>query len=479
VVHPVGHQARFFVYWGLIICLLCLAGPSCLRQEPREREDAAGEAMLYTVTVDGEPVATVDEAGREQVLGRLAAVQERESLDKRLLVSFKEQVATRPAGGPGGPTSADSPFRVCSLLERRLTRLVEAVVVTVDGEDVVALPDRAAAVALTEAVTAHYREQVEARIGKEHRDVRRSSLSQLDIVERLEFNRRPVELSQVQDAETALKILLRGTTKEVFHTVAAGDCLWTIARRYGLEVNDLRQANPQVSGDTVRPGDRLSLIVPDPYLTVVSRETVVYARVIPYNTVVVQDDSMWPWEQKTRQTGIHGQEIITQENTRHNGLISQSRIVKRETTKHPRTNIIAQGCRPVPDRGTGSLMWPVQGRITSRFGWRRGHDWHGGLDIAAPRGTPVRAADGGTVIRACWLGSYGRCVFIDHGAGEVVTVYGHLNRIDVAPGDVVARGQQIGTIGSSGRSTGPHLHFEVRLEGRKVDPLEIFKQQTK
>ncbi len=122
----------------------------------------------------------------------------------------------------------------------------------------------------------------------------------------------------------------------------------------------------------------------------------------------------------------------------------------------------------------GMFSWPVTGTITSPFGWRSNPfggapEFHQGLDIAAPTGTTVTAAAGGTVIMAQWYGGYGNYILIDHGGGYS-TGYGHLSAIYVTSGQSVQRAQAIGAVGSTGQSTGPHLHFEVRIAGKPVDP---------
>jgi murein DD-endopeptidase MepM/ murein hydrolase activator NlpD len=124
--------------------------------------------------------------------------------------------------------------------------------------------------------------------------------------------------------------------------------------------------------------------------------------------------------------------------------------------------------------GPGTFSWPVTGTITSPFGWRSnpfggGPEFHQGLDIAAPTGTAVTAAASGTVIMAQWYGGYGNYILIDHGGGYS-TGYGHLSAMYVSVGQAVQRGQAIGAVGSTGQSTGPHLHFEVRIAGKPVDP---------
>jgi murein DD-endopeptidase MepM/ murein hydrolase activator NlpD len=117
------------------------------------------------------------------------------------------------------------------------------------------------------------------------------------------------------------------------------------------------------------------------------------------------------------------------------------------------------------------LIWPVNGPITSPFCERRAWEaCHPGIDIGVPAGTPIRAADGGRVVIAGWVGGYGNYTCIQHTA-SLSTCYGHQSAILVHVGQVVAQGQLIGLVGSTGASTGPHLHFEVRINGVPVDPL--------
>ncbi|NLC56226.1 MAG: peptidoglycan DD-metalloendopeptidase family protein [Armatimonadetes bacterium] len=131
--------------------------------------------------------------------------------------------------------------------------------------------------------------------------------------------------------------------------------------------------------------------------------------------------------------------------------------------------------RRIPQPWSGSFARPVAGRITSRFGTRfhpvlRVTKLHTGVDLAAASGTPIAAAGDGVVIHAGWLGGYGNCVVIAHGNGRS-TLYGHCSSLAVSEGQRVRRGQTIGRVGSTGFSTGPHLHFEVRHNGVPVNPL--------
>ena len=129
----------------------------------------------------------------------------------------------------------------------------------------------------------------------------------------------------------------------------------------------------------------------------------------------------------------------------------------------------AQAHSTVRRAASSGFIWPVNAPITSPFGWRWGR-MHEGVDLGASYGAAIAAAASGTVIYAGWEGGYGNLVVIDHGGG-IATAYGHQSRIAASVGQQVAQGQTIGYVGSTGHSTGPHLHFEVRVDGSAVDPL--------
>lgn len=126
-------------------------------------------------------------------------------------------------------------------------------------------------------------------------------------------------------------------------------------------------------------------------------------------------------------------------------------------------------------QGSGQLGWPASGEITSPFGYRTHPIWgttiyHAGIDIGVDEGVPVHAADGGTIVWSGWMGGYGYAVVIDHGNG-LSTLYGHNSELVVSEGEAVGKGQVIAYAGSTGNSTGPHVHFEVRVNGDPVDPM--------
>ena len=134
------------------------------------------------------------------------------------------------------------------------------------------------------------------------------------------------------------------------------------------------------------------------------------------------------------------------------------------------------GLRNLPVQGTGAMIWPLVGPITSPFGWRThpitgAQRFHSGIDIGGDYGDPIYAAQAGTVEYAGWISGYGYAVIINHGGG-ISTLYGHCQSLEVSTGQSVAQGELIAECGSTGNSTGPHCHFEVRVSGEPVNPLE-------
>ena len=135
--------------------------------------------------------------------------------------------------------------------------------------------------------------------------------------------------------------------------------------------------------------------------------------------------------------------------------------------------------QPAQVKGSGDIIWPLGSRrVTSLYGWRvhpifGTSRYHSGIDIAANYGEPIWAAAGGTVIHSGWLGGYGKTIIIDHGGG-LTTLYAHNSKLSLGVGATVKRGQTIALAGSTGYSTGPHLHFEVRKFGEPVNPYNYF-----
>lgn len=241
---------------------------------------------------------------------------------------------------------------------------------------------------------------------------------------------------------------VRGPVRFFTHRVRQGETLWEIAERYNTDVSAIASANGLYNVDYLRPGQVLEVpSVPGIVHTVQPGETL--------------------WE-ISRLYGVSMDAI-----QEANGLASPDLL-------RPATRLIVPGATEarlerlvVGGRLQRAFSWPARGRISSTYGWRWGRQ-HEGIDIAVPRGTPVRAAAPGRVVYSGWGGGYGYLVSIDHGNG-VVTRYAHNSRLVVRVGQRVSRGQVVAYSGNTGNSTGPHVHFEIRYRGRPVDPLPYLR----
>jgi len=364
------------------------------------------------------------------------------------------------------PLAEEAPDKVLAQLRNTLSYKVDALMVTVGGRDLLPVADAAAVDQIVEMVTnAHIPT-------KDNVTLERVFL--LEQIDARPYRGYPEEL---RDPEMVAAVLLRGTDRRETYLVSRGDSLWQIARDNDISVDELKEANPQVEGDGLQIGDELSLIVPEPLVNVITVERVAVTERIPFPTVYVRDDSTWSGQTEVLERGVHGSRDIVYEVIRENGRERSREKVSSVVTSEPVAQRVARGTAGVPSRGTGSFRWPVQGggRLTSPFGWRWG-SFHAGIDIAAPSGTPILAADCGVVVFVGWDGGFGKCIVLYH--GTYYTRYAHNSKNMVSMGEAVSKGEVIGRIGNTGRSFGDHVHFEIRtggIYGPPLDPLKFFR----
>ncbi len=298
-----------------------------------------------------------------------------------------------------------------------------------------------------------------------------------DIVlnEKIEARWEPVDNNQVYSAESAAEILKRGTDKREVYLVSRGDTIWGIARANHMTEEEIRAANPRLQdNDRLQVGEELELIVADPLVHVSVTEDVTVIENIAFKTTYQNDNKMYTGTTRTVTGGRHGKLEVTYRITKENGREIEREKLSETVLEEPRTQVIARGTLKAPVRGSGQFLWPVSGggRVTSPYG-PRGRSFHYGVDIGAPTGTPIVASDAGVVIYSGWAGSYGILVTIDHGNG-FITKYAHASATLVSVGQKVQKGAQIARVGSTGNSTGPHLHFEILRNGTHVNPLNYW-----
>lgn len=193
---------------------------------------------------------------------------------------------------------------------------------------------------------------------------------------------------------------------------------------------------------------------------------------IPFETVYVSDPTLVYKTQKVVSEGEVGQISYTYEIVMSDGVQISKTLVERKTVREAQSKVVHVGDDPTTPYG--ELIVPCKGKLTSCYGYRPNvgaSNYHYGIDIAWKEGTPIVAADGGVVTVVKTIDSFGLYICIDHG-DEIVTLYSHLDSTTVKVGDRVSRGQIVGYMGESGNATAPCLHFEVRVNGERVNPLK-------
>ncbi len=278
------------------------------------------------------------------------------------------------------------------------------------------------------------------------------------------------KLGNINSKDKTLEYMMTGAVEKRIHVVQSGETFSEIAKMYGLKQSELQISNPDVIPAKLQIGQEICLNQVVPLVTVQTVEVAQYVEDIPFEITYENTSSLYKKEQTVKSKGSNGQKDVVAEITRNNGIEVSRTEISSSVLAQPVSQVVLVGTKdPPPLIGTGTLIYPIRGRLTSRYGPRWGR-MHSGIDLAAPIGTDIKAADGGKVIFAGYNGSLGYVVEIDHGGGRV-TLYGHCSKLFVKKGDKVYQGQHIADVGNTGRSTGPHVHFEVHINGRTKNPL--------
>jgi murein DD-endopeptidase MepM/ murein hydrolase activator NlpD len=250
-------------------------------------------------------------------------------------------------------------------------------------------------------------------------------------------------------------------------TVQPGDTLWALATTNETTIEAITQANNLTNASSLRPGD--TLVIPGRYAATTTADQ---GGTVPQMVTVAKGDTLW--------------DIATRYNTSVTALMSANNM--------PDTSIkVGQSLKIIPDNellrasvetpqpspvSSAAMLWPVNGDITSYFGYRRlrigGTNMHYGLDLDGETGDPIVAAVAGTVTFSGWRSGFGYVVIVTNGNTEYY--YAHASELFVNEGENVVVGQHIANVGATGRVTGSHLHFEVRVDGTPVDPLPLLQQ---
>lgn len=364
-------------------------------------------------------------------------------------------------------TTGDIPIDTSEDVLKRLTYMgdlnVKAYGIFVDNKRVGVVEDKAAAEEVFRALEDKYTSKMEG-----------AEINSIEIIEKWEGKKCNANLEDVLTEKEMVKALSTNVKSESLHEVAAGETLTDIAKLYSMTEEDILKKNPNVDKRKLVVGSKIIIEKEAPVLTIKITENVTYDKVIEHKVEKKDSKEIYEGYTETKQTGKNGLSEITSTITLVNGKQIDEDIHETVVKKEPVTEIILIGVKERPPSvGSGKYIWPFKSgyTLTSGFKYRWGR-LHEGIDLGTPSGNDVLAADGGVVTYAGYAGAYGYLIKIDHQNG-METRYAHNSSLLVSEGDKVFQGMHIAESGNSGRSTGPHLHFEIRVGGVPKDPLSF------
>ena len=300
-------------------------------------------------------------------------------------------------------------------------------------------------------------------------------LKAMSFGEKVEISEAYVSKSLVTSPEEAADQITKESQKNEIYVVKSGDTLSTIANGHGLYVKDVVALNSGLTESTMlHIGDEIIITVPQPELTIMTVEQSTYEEEYFAEVEYVYNDNWYTTKSVVLQEQEAGYHEVTALITKRNGVEESREMIDEVILKEPVKKIVEIGTQTPP-----TYIKPLSGgRQTSGYGKRKAptngaSTNHRAIDWATPTGTAIWASSGGTVSVAGWQSGYGYVVYINHPDGNQ-TRYGHLSKILVSTGQKVKQGQKIALSGNTGRSTGPHLHFELRVNGNPVNPYNYF-----
>ncbi len=444
----------------LLLLTFIVSGAFAVHHFQQKQETVAfgSKPNAYKVTFGNQEIGTVQDT--ESVILAFDKIQNELLKKVNLDVVINENISFEDVYVENGQITPLGVIR--DNITKNLSFDVYAYAININGKQFGVLESEALAEKLLKSIKEPYINRMKEE---------NSNLEEIGILEEVEIVRKKVPASEVQDFNTVLTLFEKGTTEEKVHIVQKGENYWNIAKKYNLTVDELIQANPGKNHILIHPGDGINLIVPKPYLTVVTWEEKTFSEKIKYDKKTEYTSSLYKDQVQVKRKGVYGEKQVTAKVKKINGIEVAKEILNEVIISNPIAQINLQGTKKLPSlKGTGIFMRPTRGSLTSRFGMRWGR-MHNGVDLASRTGTPIKAADGGVVTYAGWKGNYGYLVEIDHGGG-FKTRYGHCSKIYVKVGQKVYKDKTIAAVGSTGRSTGPHVHFEVLKHGVPQDPFK-------
>lgn len=279
----------------------------------------------------------------------------------------------------------------------------------------------------------------------------------------------------VRTVDEAMTLLNKGTLEEKKYAVQAGDVLGTIASSHNMSSAQLMELNPGVTDETVlQIGQELNVTILAPFIEVEAIYEAKEIQPIQFKQLTEKDETQYKGEETIKSVGKDGTKSVTYSIRKKNGEVLGKSIAEEHVLEEPVHEVKVVGTKVIPSRGTGNFVWPADGGyVSSQMGKRWGRV-HQGIDIARPSSRSIFVADNGVVTTVGWHSTYGNRIIVTHNNGYE-TLYAHLSSSDVKVGQTVPQGTKIGVMGSTGRSTGMHLHFEVFKNGSNINPLSVLR----
>lgn len=346
-----------------------------------------------------------------------------------------------------------------------LTASLEPVKPNVWESDII--PEEKIGDGISAGVTASLMNSLEYVMANPYRDTYQTGILDIDFIESIDIYESFVAEEELADVETELVEVTKEKETNKIYVVQRGDSLSLIAYENDTTVASIMALNGfKDMNQIIRIEDELIIAVPEPDLMLRVKKGEVYEEDYRAEATIILNDDWYTTKEVVHYEGTVGHRERNDVVTIENGI-----EVKREMIHE---NIMVVSEPAVIERGTiipPTYIKPINGgRKTSNYGWRWGR-LHKGVDWGIPTGTKIFASSGGTVVRADYNGAYGLCVLISHPDGRM-TRYAHCSKLLVSAGQSVKQGETIALSGNTGRSTGPHLHFEIIINGSPVDPLK-------
>lgn len=424
----------------------------------------------YAVVIDGKTMGQISSAAA--LNQALAATKEKVQQETGLEITASYNTVEAKVGHNFFTAKMDS-TELTALLEEEVEWLAPGAVININNGEI---QFAVATEADGQKVLDKLKETATADLGN-------AVVKSVDFQEDVSIEAGNVKVSEIQSPEKILEQIQEGKEEVKTHVVEEGESFWMIAHNNDLSVDELQKLNADTVPEKLQIGQEIVLTKQEPLVSVVVTKEVTVEETIAHSTEYKDTSSLLKGENKVVTKGSDGKKSVTYEVKEANGSTLEKNVVKEVVISEPVTEVVNRGTGSIKissrsaynsGGGSGTLAWPLSSnKITSPYG-TRSRGFHSGIDLAAKTGTSVYAAAGGTVELASWYYGYGNCIVINHGNG-VKTRYAHLSAYKVSVGTTVSRGQLIALSGNTGNSTGPHLHFEVIVNGVTKNPVNYLK----